>query len=250
MTVHRFLDGRISLPRHKTKRWIKRAVHQIQGVVFHHTAGHGSAADICRYHVGPNHISASGLPGGSYTFMVGPDGSVFWVNDLDDKTASQNDPNRPGSENADFLAVSFLGDFSSPGHVAGQPTLPQLAAGLSLVLHLIGYTEDPRVPGVLLGALGHLFSTDVWGHYHFGKAACPGSTLQAVIEAARWHDPDTGHDALEWQVALNAKGYDDSAPDGIWGPKSRSALVRFQAAHDLPVTGDRDERTERELFRS
>jgi hypothetical protein len=39
------------------------------------------------------------------------------------------------------------------------------------------------------------------------------------------------------QVALKDAGYDPGAPDGIWGRRSVSAMMRFQNDRGLPVTG-------------
>jgi len=38
------------------------------------------------------------------------------------------------------------------------------------------------------------------------------------------------------QAELNALGYDAGPPDGLWGPRTRSALEAFQLARALPVT--------------
>jgi peptidoglycan hydrolase-like protein with peptidoglycan-binding domain len=39
------------------------------------------------------------------------------------------------------------------------------------------------------------------------------------------------------QEALKTKGYDPGPIDGVWGPKTSSAVKAFQKAERLPVTG-------------
>ena len=39
------------------------------------------------------------------------------------------------------------------------------------------------------------------------------------------------------QKALNALGYNLGKADGVWGPASKGALVRFQSDHDLVADG-------------
>lgn len=49
------------------------------------------------------------------------------------------------------------------------------------------------------------------------------------------------------QQRLNNLGFDCGAPDGVVGPKTRSALTRFQRSAGLPPTGVPDEVTRRKL---
>lgn len=50
------------------------------------------------------------------------------------------------------------------------------------------------------------------------------------------------------QVSLNALGYDAGMMDGYPGPQTRQALMEFQAAHCLPLTGQPDLATARALL--
>ncbi len=45
------------------------------------------------------------------------------------------------------------------------------------------------------------------------------------------------------QSALNARGYDAGAVDGLWGPNTQSALRRFQTDRGLAPTGMIDDET-------
>lgn len=44
-------------------------------------------------------------------------------------------------------------------------------------------------------------------------------------------------DLKRLQESLNALGYDAGAPDGLLGPRTRAAIRRYQAVHDLPADG-------------
>lgn len=201
----------------------------MEGVVYHQSLGSTIAADIANYHIGPNHMSQDGLPGMAYWAFVGVDGLVGVVNDLGDRTWSQGDLNTPGDENSKYLAVCFGGDFAGPGHPGGEPTTEQIvvAARLWLDLRSIFSFQDHAL----------------YGHYDFGKAACPGSTLAEVIRAlkenvVRFTTP------MQRQRVLASLGYDPGPVDGVWGIRSRLALTRFQHAKGVRVDGIWDEQVE------
>ena len=48
------------------------------------------------------------------------------------------------------------------------------------------------------------------------------------------------HQVREAQRLLGVMGFYDAPFDGIWGPRSRSAMEAFQAVANLPVTGEPD----------
>jgi hypothetical protein len=52
----------------------------------------------------------------------------------------------------------------------------------------------------------------------------------------------------EAQTALLTLGYAQVKVDGIWGPATKSAVEAFERDYGLPVTGDINERTLRELM--
>jgi len=52
------------------------------------------------------------------------------------------------------------------------------------------------------------------------------------------------------QLTLKDSGFDPGPIDGILGPKTREAIKRFQIKNDLEPTGEIDERTINQLFRS
>ena len=42
---------------------------------------------------------------------------------------------------------------------------------------------------------------------------------------------------IELQTALNQRGFDSGAPDGVMGPATREALRRYQRSVGLPADG-------------
>ena len=88
---------------------------------------------------------------------------------------------------------------------------------------------------------------DLYGHFHFGKPACPGSTLQTVVEAIRANTerPTYNLSTPEGrQQALKDLGFYKGNVDGSWGPLSRGALIRFQEKKGLVPDGIWGPRTE------
>ena len=70
--------------------------------------------------------------------------------------------------------------------------------------------------------------------------ACPGDALHAVIEAVRANAAALKYDfgAIEGrQQALRDLGFYKGTVDGVWGPRSRGALVAFQAEKGLDADG-------------
>jgi hypothetical protein len=239
---HNFItDVRGELPKHAAKVWRRRNPDFLVGMVWHHSATQGSVDAVARYHVGPNHISVNGLPGISYTFFIEPDGDVLLCNDLEAVTYSQGDRTKPGDENRMYLAVCFGGDFDAPGHNGcDAPTARQLYRGMELWF-------------ACRDSLG-FESGDLFGHYHFGKANCPGTVLSGLIEAIRRdhsedHNP-AGITTMEGrQRALKALGFYEEALDGVWGVESRRALARYQASRGLVADGLWGPETERAILR-
>ena len=69
---------------------------------------------------------------------------------------------------------------------------------------------------------------------HAAESAAAGSTAPAAAAA----DP-----VREAQQRLNAAGFDAGPVDGIVGPRTKRALIKYQAANGLEVTGELDAAT-------
>lgn len=225
------VDARELLRRNPTVTgWGRRTVGALKGMCWHQALSWGSVEAVANYHTGPDsHLRAGGVESIPYTFAIRRNGETLLCNDLGDRVWSQGFKGRDGDENAEFLSVMFEGFFRGPDVTdltAGEPTGDQVLAGLTLwraCRDLWGWDDG-----------------SLYGHYHFGKPACPGFTLQGVIDAVRSHAPRQRFDLGSTrgrQEALKALGFYTGAIDGDWGPKSKGALIAFQTAHELVPDG-------------
>jgi len=245
--MSRFIDARATLPRHPTKKFTRRPVESILGGVIHHTAGGDDIENTAMYHVGPNHVSATGCPALLYTFYITGQGVIYWANDLEDVTWSQGGHGSPipgTNPNANFLAICCAGDFSN----TIGPQFAQIYSFITLWGHLAGTRKLSRYPDSLYNVLNCSVES-LWGHHNFGKPACPGQFLSGLADTVRshmsiWWGLETDAD---WQDALNGWGA-FLVVDGIWGRLSKAALVEFQRDHDLVADGIRGPLTEAQLI--
>lgn len=217
------VDGRHTLPRHKGRQWSTRPPDKLKGMVLHQSLeDSGSARAIALYHVGANHISQDGLPGLSYTLFIERNGKVILANDVEAKTWSQGYLDPGGvDENALYIGACVGGNFSGPAYKGTQrPSQEQMDS----VDKLWKLCRD------LWGWSG----TGLFGHFHFGKPACPGADLLEYIYS---HRPYQFMSVMEKQMALSRLGYYGGRTDGVWGTRSKSALVAFQRVEGLKPDG-------------
>ncbi len=227
-------DGRSRLKRNPHgRKWKLRNVKKLKGMVWHQELGWGSIEAVAKYHTGKNsHLCRGGVESISYSLAIRRNGQIVLCNDLNKATWSQGYKGRVGDENAEFLGVMFEGMFAGE-HVtdssAGEPNGTQMTSALILwqvCKDLWGWKE-----------------CDLYGHYLFGKPSCPGNTLRTVIEAVRVNTVQEEQPAYDFtlvkdrQRALKKLGYLSGRADGIWGPQSRGALIRFQWAVRLVPDG-------------
>lgn len=231
-------DGREFLTRNpRGRKWKSRDVEALKGMVWHQELGWGSVEQVAEYHTGTeSHLHAGGVESIAYTFAIRRNGQIVLCNDFDRAVWSQGFKGRPGDENAEFMSVMFEGLFRGPGvtdPTAGEPNDEQMLSALALwriCRRAWEWNEE-----------------DLYGHYHFGKPACPGDTIGTLIESVRANveEPLPDLSTVEGrQQALRDLGYYTGAVDGLWGPQSRGALIRFQDDRDLVPDGIWGPRTE------
>lgn len=237
-------DGRETLATNDSgKKWKKRDAKKLKGLVWHQELGWGSVEGVAKYHTGAqSHLHEGGVESIAYTWAVRRDGQVVLCNDFNKAVWSQGYKGRSGDENAEFMSVMFEGLFKGKGVTdpsAGQPNYLQMLSGLML-WH------------VCKGAW-NWDEEDLYGHYLFGKPACPGDALESMVEAVRANAEKSRYDfdtVQGRQQALKALGYYTIAVDGVWGPGSKAALVRFQSDQGLAADGVWGPKTQAAIVRA
>lgn len=112
---------------------------------------------------------------------------------------------------------------------------PRLAA-IALVTAVWGLTTGPAVAQTLPNACTFAFN-GICDHPGIGTGACAMGTDTADCAAvSAVPDADTNV-VYQIQTILKRHGYDPGPVDGIAGPRTRSAIRRFQTDYNSPVTG-------------
>lgn len=141
---------------------------------------------------------------------------------------------------------------TSPGDTnLSSPPSPSRAAKSSRI-------EEPKKP-----PLADRLSTDSATPGTKPAAATPGATNSPTstldrpvptVAPSRQPSPDSNpfprpaRDAFETQLGLARLGISPGSIDGVFGSRTRSALVAFQQKTGLPLTGDLDGATRRRLL--
>lgn len=234
ITAGELVDKRGEMP--TVGSWPVRKRESILGACVHQNAGGTDPCITAQYHTSPdNHITPGRpLPSICYHLALLPNEDVPWlVADPLWRTYAQGSP-APGDENTHLLAILVMGNFDGPGHRGKQaaPTPKQMHA-LDIA---VGWAQRTF----------KFTDSGLFGHYHFGKAACPGYTVQEWIEQRRRYGAHLKTD-LAWQQALlrwRPTCLPKYGADDDWGEESKRAVTSFQIAHRIQVTGLRDPFTE------
>jgi hypothetical protein len=215
--------------------WGTRSVVDILGLCVHQSASpNQNPIRTAEYHTSKgNHITPGRpLPGLAYTIAITDKDEPAWLcTDIKSKTWSQGS-SRPGDENRHLIGIVVMGSFNGAGWhgKSAGPTDKQMAKLLD-ACEWLGETFG-------FGGEGY------FGHYHCGKAACPGTVIQDWIESKRASDDKASFASdMEWQLALlrwNEHALPRFGADGSWGRESREWLTQFQKAMNIGVTGVQD----------
>jgi hypothetical protein len=236
-----FEDYVNKLPWNKSgRKWGKRQLTSINKIVVHQSLSEGSLTAINNYLISPcNHVSpANGCPHIAYHMAIGKDGTIFLCNNFDDITWHTK------GQNEVSLGICVLGNFIGTGYNQGsEPTKEQLDSLDHLIKRLITNFNSKENP---------FNGKNIYGHYHFGKPACPGKTISGKIENFR-NGIITNINRLDSikdiQLALISLGYNlpKYGPDGFYGTETKLALCKLQTENNIPISGYADELTKNKL---
>ena len=211
---------------HPTRRWASRQLSEIKKIIIHQELGEGSIENVNTYHIHPNHISSKGCPRICYHYGIRKNGEIVQLNELSNIVWHTKGQNRVG------IGILLVGNFEGPGHNTGtsEPSEKQILALDFLCKYLM--------------EVFHFSNQELYGHYHFGKPACPGYIIEDWIENKRNQiESTTNRDVPieksvnEIQKRLSKLGYALGTVDGIWGIKSMAAIRKFQSDTLLDADG-------------
>lgn len=139
--------------------WQQRTLSEITHVFVHHSAGVSSSnldtvESIATYHTSP---TGKNRPGICYTYVIGADGTIWYVSDIENVVFSQGSETYPGDENRFGMGCCLLGNFTA----GREPTAEQMQA----LEALIAFIESD---------LGRPLK--VWGHKDVAPTQCPGDS--------------------------------------------------------------------------
>lgn len=231
----KIVDKRNSLRKHTNKSYRTRAKSSITNIAIHHSATtSGSAEAFANYHV--NTLS---WPGIGYHYVIDKNGTIYQCHDLE--VISYH----VGNHNSRAVGICMIGNF-----VVESPTDAQMKAAIELTTYLLTQLK--------------LSVHNVFGHNEFSGHAstlCPAidmnqfrkrllSTNQDldiklerspsyVVGKIRPYlsQGDQGDDVLQLQKSLKKLGFDPIYLDGIFGPATYRALIRFQRYAQISVDG-------------
>jgi N-acetyl-anhydromuramyl-L-alanine amidase AmpD len=214
------------LPWHQTRRWNTRSLQKVNKIIVHQTLSEGTIEGVNNYHIKPNHISSRGCPHICYHYGIRKNGEVVKMNEHNHVTWHCR------GQNTASIGIMLCGNFNGTGYTLGtsEPSSTQLIHLNKLLKHLCQELN--------------LKPQDVYGHYHFGKPACPGHILQGEVENFRGEQPtqSTASQTVkktvrEIQKRLDQLGLEPGPIDGILGVKTAAAIRRFQKKYHLAVDG-------------
>jgi len=210
---------------HATRRWSVRELSRVNKIIIHQELGESPIEAVNLYHIRPNHISPQGCPHFCYHYGISKEGEVIQANELSAITWHTS------GQNAVSIGIMLVGNFAGPGHSVGtsEPKPEQMQA----LADLVNYLQTAF----------KLSNQNVYGHYHFGKPACPGYILQEWIESYRNNisetdsTPQVDKTVNEIQKRLNQLGYASGKVDGVIGVNTLAAIRKFQSDNQLEIDG-------------
>lgn len=150
-------------PKYEDPYWGQRLMEMIEKIVIHQALCDANTLAIHNYHISEDsHLKKGGAPKIAYHYTIEKDGSVYLVNNLTDIVWHCK------GQNTVSIGILLCGNFSGKDHVGkSKPTNEQLASLCQLLDRLTVELDIPR--------------KSVFGHFDFGKPACPGYEVEDFI---------------------------------------------------------------------
>jgi hypothetical protein len=142
------------------------------------------------------------------------------------------------------FAVTAWAGFGGPaeagdGYLRAAPHVHRTSyttVGMSVGVPLFFYTS-PEYSSSIYGSPGYspyYYGSSVHASKYYRYQANPWYADRTLVRyAVAGGSPAT----VDVQIALARRGYYHGEIDGVIGPMSRSAIVRYQDSHGLPATG-------------
>jgi len=229
--MNNLIDLTDVLPRHRGKPPAIRK--KIKRIVLHTTDWEVTPEELAAYDIGPNHISNTGCPTITYSYLVGLDGKIF-------KTARHEWVTwHVGNWNTGSLGVALVYKTNpeyEKAKVKGKPT-PPLEEGASPS----GLMNDSMIR-LLVELCIHetVTPSNIYGHRELKgtgwfnqngsrrlRKTCPGMAINLDRLRSRV--------TLALQHRLKDLGVYDGAIDGKFGSKSKGALAEAKCHSQLPT---------------
>jgi N-acetyl-anhydromuramyl-L-alanine amidase AmpD len=232
------------LPWHPQRRWASREIATIDRIVIHQTLTTATIEEINQYHITPsphNHLSPRGAPHIAYHYLIKPGGQPVQANRIEHICWHTK------GQNTVAIGVALCGNFVGEGYLDGDSGPSQ--AQSSTMKELIN----------LLQVAYHIPNMKIYGHYHYGKPACPGTAVKEWIESIRKPEEDIIGDPEQrdlanaiyavvhgwtsqkritfYQKGFNAIGFPSGPADGILGWQTTRAIRSFQLHYKLTCDG-------------
>jgi Putative peptidoglycan binding domain len=216
------------------------------GLALHHS---GSARDATSSVANPNSFMRNvqqffmverGLSDIAYNFVVLPNGMVMEGRGLRYRSGA----NGTADGNVKYAAVMFPGDYRTGMNTLTSAQIEAFRGLRQLVLSIAAGAKDLKP------------------HSFFKPTECPGqNVVSALASLGQLPSPgvppprpilrrgSTGTAVRCMQTSLNNWGGANLAVDGVFGPVTEGAVIRFQKAHGLVVDGVVGKQTWRALER-
>lgn len=244
------VDRRKEMPRGilngRVREWRTRNVRDVLGVCIHQSGGRQTNNPIAtaKYHTSADNHITPGYPLPSLCYPIAIQDSVDeppWLcGDLKWVTYAQGAGGRlyPGDENCHLFAIVVLGAFTGPGFNKAWTSPAPSSRQMYHLQRLVEWAME----------VFNFGGEGVFGHYHFGKASCPGYAISKWIEEVREKDDKANFDNLkDVQKALlmwNSECLPQHGANGEFTEETKKALTLFQRSHKMRQTGMYDPFTE------